>query len=102
MTNKKAKKHRLERIRRLIVMQAPDYVLQNDFIAYLKSEAGGGWWLLVYLQQKFVADWLGNKAFRVFYWWKVRIRKQSERAFFANRTGMTEEEIALIENEMEV
>jgi len=97
-----SKKQRLERIRRLIVMQAPDCVLENDFISYLKAEHGGGWWLLNYLQEKFVAEWLENKAFRISYWWKISVRKQSERAFFANRCGMTEAEIALVENESEV
>lgn len=97
-----SRKQRLERIRRLIVMQAPEEVLENDFISYLKAEHGSGWWLLNYLADKFVYDWIENKAFRISYWWNVRIRKQSERAFFANRIGMTEAEIALVENESEV
>jgi len=92
-----SQKQRLERIKALIEARAPKIVLENDFIAYLKTEHGGGWWLINYLQDKFIAEWLEGKAFRISYWWNVRIREQSERAFFANRCGMTEAEIALAE-----
>jgi len=97
-----AQKQRLERIRRLIVMQAPDTVLESDFISYLKAEHGGGLPLINDLTNKFFFEWCERRWLLISYFWNVRVRKQSERAFFANRCGMTEAEITLIENESEV
>jgi hypothetical protein len=97
-----SKKQRLKRIRRLIEMNAPDAVLENDFISYLKAEHGGGLSLINDLTNKFFGEWCERRWLLISYFWNIRMRKQSERAFFANRIGMTEAEIALVENESEV
>lgn len=94
-------KYRLERIRRFIKLKVPGTVIENDFISYLKAKHGGGWRLINYLSNKFIAGWLEKKTIRVSYWWNIRVRKQSERAFFANRIGITEAEMAFMEDEAE-
>jgi len=95
-------KQRLRRIQCLIELKAPDAIVEHELIAYLETEYGGGWRLINYLLNKLRTDWIEDKAFIFSYWLNVCFRKQSERAFLANRAGLTEAEVALIENENEV
>jgi len=95
-----SKKPYLERIRRLIEMRAPDDAVEKSIMSYLKAEHGSGICLVLWLINLTVANWYEKKTFSLSYLWKVSIRKQSDRAFFANRVGMTEAEIDLVEKEV--
>jgi len=96
-----AQKLHLKNIRRLIEMNAPDTFIEMMFLSYLKSRHGVGLKLIFWVTSKILYDWLRQKALSLSYFWNIRIRKQNERTYFANRIGMTEAEIALIENETE-
>jgi len=93
------KKQHLENIMHLIEMNAPDTFIEMMFLSYLKSRHGIGLKLIFWVMNKMLYDWLKQKAFSLSYFWNVRIRKQNEQAFFANRVGMTEAELASIEKE---